>query len=165
MINVYTWTLALHDIPNYDETVNGKKRTRVDCDALSEIIARYRVGLMSTEKVHAMPLMDVKGIFSFGRAYGQLEMLCACHGIPRFESDPAVWKRKMQIDSDKDFSRERARQLIPALAPYLSRKTDHDRAEAALLGLFAIFNLGMMPGNITIEESTSAKIGKAKRAA
>lgn len=153
LLNTTDWTAELYDIPTYTEEVNKTQRRRVNCSELSDIIMHRPIGVISTEKVHAMPQMDVKGIFSFGRAYGQLEMLAAACGITRHEYDPAVWKRKMQVNSDKDLSRQRAGLLIPALAPYLTRKTDHDRAEAGLLALFEAFQLGIMPGSITIKET------------
>lgn len=152
LVNVLTWEFELHDIPTYIEVVGKTNRKRINCDLLSDIVIARPIGLICTEKVHAMPQMDVKGIFSFGRAYGQLEMLAAAAGIQRDEYDPAVWKRQMQINSDKDLSRQRAGQLIPALAPYLTRKTDHDRAEAGLLALFALLKLGIMPGPMFISE-------------
>lgn len=152
LLNTRDWTATLHDMPTFIEKVNKQDRRRIDCALLSDLIMANPIGIIATEKVHAMPKMDVKGIFSFGRAYGQLEMLAAACGISRHEYDPAVWKRQMQVNSDKDLSRQRAGSLIPALAPYLTRKTDHDRAEAGLLALFEVFRLGMMPGRIVIKE-------------
>lgn len=147
------WELEVHDMPHFYEEVNGKKRKRVDTHALADLINGGTLGIISTEKVHAMPQMDVKSIFSFGRFYGQLEMAATMAGIEFMETDPAVWKRKMGVNSDKDFSRHRCGLLVPASQPILTRKTDHDRAEAIMLALFCAFNQGLMPKNITLKET------------
>jgi len=148
-----TWELEVHDMPHYTEEVNGKKRKRVDTHALADLINGGNLAVISTEKVHAMPQMDVKSIFSFGRFYGQLEMAATMAGVEFMETDPAVWKRKMGVNSDKDFSRLRCGILVPAAQPILLRKTDHDRAEAIMLALFCAFNHGLMPKNITLKET------------
>lgn len=139
------WTLEVHDMPTFWEEVKGKKRRRVDVSALSTILNEQNLRLISTEKVHAMPQMDVKSIFSFGRFYGQIEALAAAIDVERMETDPAVWKRTMQVDSDKDYSRKRCGLLVPAATPILTRKTDHDRAEAILLAFYGLLKLGIAP--------------------
>lgn len=162
-IDTEHWLLALYDMPHFTEVVNGKNRKRVDIDRLVQIIREHQpVKKISTERVHAMPQMDVKSIFTFGRFYGQLEMLAAAEGIEFKDTDPAVWKRKMGVNSDKDLSRHRASQLVPAAASLLTRKTDHDRAEAIMLALYEVFNSGLMPGNITLWENLGAAATKSK---
>lgn len=156
------WTLELHDMPHYYEVVNGKKRKRVDTFALAQIIKNGEIGTISTERVHAMPQMDVKSIFTFGRFYGQLEMAAEMAEIEFMDTDPAVWKRKMGVDSDKDFSRTRCGLLVPAAQPLLTRKTDHDRAEAILLALYCCFTRGLMPQKITLKENVGAASQKSR---
>lgn len=151
-----TWELEVHDMPHYYEEVNGKKRKRVDIFELANLIRDANLRVISTEKVHAMPQMDVKSIFSFGRFYGQLEMAAEMSNTEFFETDPAVWKRHMGVDSDKDFSRTRCGLLVPAAKPILTRKTDHDRAEAIMLALYCAFKRGLMPKNITLKENVGA---------
>lgn len=164
-LNPVGWELAVYDMPSYTEEVNGKKRKRVDTHALADILRSNAIGIMSTEKVHAMPQMDVKSIFSFGRFYGQLEMAAAMEDIEFMETDPAVWKRKMGVNSDKDYSRHRAGLMVPAAVPILTRKTDHDRAEAILLALFCAFNHGLMPKTITLKETgVAAPKSKTRKA-
>lgn len=157
-----TWVLEVHDMPFYTEEINGKKRKRVDTTILAALLGQRCPRVISTERVHAMPEMDVKGIFSFGRFYGQLEMAAEFIPAEFKDTDPAVWKRRMGVNSDKDFSRARTCLLVPAAAPILTRKTDHDRAEAILLALYEAFNQGLMPKNITLKEGVGATASKAK---
>jgi len=144
------WTLEVHDMPHFWEEVKGKKRKRVDVKALATLIFQHNLRMVSTEKVHAMPQMDVKSIFSFGRFYGQLEALTDVTNAERLETDPAVWKRTMQVDSDKDYSRQRCGLLVPAAKPILTRKTDHDRAEAILLAFYGLLKLGIPPRQLEL---------------
>lgn len=149
-IDFRAWTLEVHDMPHFWEEVKGKKRKRVDVAALASLIFQHNLRMISTEKVHAMPQMDVKSVFSFGRFYGQIEAIAAAADIHRQETDPAVWKRVMQVDSDKDYSRTRCGILVPAAAPILTRKTDHDRAEAILLAFYGLLKLGIPPQELEL---------------
>lgn len=161
-IDTRRWTLEVHDMPHFYEEVKGKKRKRVDVPKLANLVRAGQMRLLSTEKVHAMPQMDVKSIFSFGRFYGQLEMAAVMSNTDVLETDPAVWKRQMQVDSDKDYSRHRCGLLIPAAQPILTRKTDHDRAEAILLALYGMLTLGIMPQPLTLKEGIGATAKKTK---
>jgi len=49
---------------------------------------------------------------------------------------PAKWKKALGLNSDGETSRARAIETWPAQAELFARKPDHNRAEAALLGLF-----------------------------
>lgn len=156
-LDVKQWTLAVFDMPHYTEEVNGKKRKRVDVRKVWDLLTYYNPFRIGTERVHAMPQQDVKSIFTFGRFYGQLEALCAALGAEFHDTDPAVWKRTMQVNSDKDHSRARTSLLVPASAPILTRKTDHDRSEAILLALYEVFKAGIMPKTITLENVGAAE--------
>lgn len=149
-IDFKSWTLEVHDMPHFWEEVKGKKRKRVNVEELASLIFQHNLRLVSTEKVHAMPQMDVKSVFSFGRFYGQIEMIAAAAKIERLETDPAVWKRTMQVDSDKDYSRTRCGLLVPAAKTILTRKTDHDRAEAILLAFYGLLKLGIPPKELEL---------------
>lgn len=150
------WSIEIVDIPHLYVVVNGKKRKHVNKEALAGIFRSRPIRLVSTEKVHAMPQMDVKSIFSFGRYYGQIEMASILIDAEYFETDPSRWKAQMGFNSDKDISRARAGLLIPAIKPLLMRKTDHDRAEAAALSLWGAFHLGLNPRNITLKGLSNA---------
>lgn len=151
-IDTADWTIEVFDMPSFWIEVNGKRRRVVDKEALASLVHSRRPRLLSTEKVHSMPDQSAQSVFTFGRFYGQIEMLSVMSGAEFLETDPAVWKRQMGVSADKDFSIFRAKQLVPASSVYLTRKKDHDRSEAILLALFGVFNLGLIPKKITLKE-------------
>jgi len=101
------------------------------------------------EKVHAMPKQGVSSSFTFGEGYGALQMGCAGHGYEMHYAVPSVWKRHFKLIFPKgtsgtkvaNASRGLAIQRFPSLAPDLARAMDHNRAEAALIALYAMETL------------------------
>lgn len=51
---------------------------------------------------------------------------------------PQVWKTHFRLRGDKEASRRLALRLIPESAPFLTRKLDHNRAEALLLAQYGL---------------------------
>jgi len=49
---------------------------------------------------------------------------------------PQEWRKKMGVPKGKDGSRQRVLELRPDLASRFSRKKDHGRADAVLMGLY-----------------------------
>lgn len=91
------------------------------------------------ENVHAMPKQGVSGVFRFGTAFGQILGVLQALMISYELVEPAKWKREMRLPGGKgkgEASRQRALQLYPRLSKDLSRKKDHNRAEALLLALW-----------------------------
>ena len=83
------------------------------------------------EAVHAMPGQGVSSSFKFGVAYGAaLAIAERLRGTTHLVS-PRVWKRDMDLSSDKKQSLDMARLLWPE-AP-LKRQKDNGVAEALLL--------------------------------
>lgn len=89
----------------------------------------------AVERVHSMPKQGVASSFNFGKGFGLWLGLLAGRGIPFDLVEPTRWKKVMLdgMGRDKDAARLRAQQLFPALAPQLSLKKDHGRAEALLI--------------------------------
>lgn len=130
--------IEVFDMPTHTITVNGKQRTRLDLHQLADLVARHaaRCTLAVIEDVHAMPKQGVSSSFSFGFAAGAAQAIVAAHDIPVRMVQPAAWKRAYGLTSDKDASRQRASQLLPAFA-HLWPLAKHDgRAEAVLLALY-----------------------------
>jgi crossover junction endodeoxyribonuclease RuvC len=88
------------------------------------------------ERVHAMPKQGRSSIFRFGEAYGGLCAALAALSIPTVFVTPQKWKAFYGLDSEKENSRRKALELFPAAAPYLTRKLDHQRAEAMLIAKY-----------------------------
>lgn len=90
--------------------------------------------------------MPPKGRFSafdLGTYTGYWQMLCACHGIDCRLIDPKQWKAATikpvpgERQNIKHKSLIAARLIDPSLANSLTRVKDHNRAEAALMAVYA----------------------------
>ena len=89
------------------------------------------------EKVGAMPKQGVASTFKFGRSYGEIIGVVAAHKLRMDFVPPGVWKRTFGLSKDKDASRLKAMELFPQLRDRLTRKKDHNRAEALLIAEYA----------------------------
>ena len=83
------------------------------------------------EAVHAQPKQGVSSTFKFGKAYGQLVGMAQLMNTRYHFVSPQRWKRDLGITSNKEDGLKLARELFPD-AP-LTRKKDHNRAEALLI--------------------------------
>jgi crossover junction endodeoxyribonuclease RuvC len=94
---------------------------------------------ITMEKVSAMPKQGVASMFKFGTNYGTWIGRLEALAIPFDLVTPAKWQKAM-FDSQakrgvdtKAVSLDRARRLFPQALNRLTRKKDHNRAEALLL--------------------------------
>jgi crossover junction endodeoxyribonuclease RuvC len=88
---------------------------------------------LTLERQQAMPGQGVSSTFQTGRGYGAWEAICSIT-VPDFQIvSPRVWKNKLGLSKDKEASRALAIFLYPSMEETLSRKKDHNRAEALLL--------------------------------
>ena len=88
-----------------------------------------------------MPGQGVASTFKFGKAAGAIEAVVMLLGIPTVIVAPAVWKKAFGLrggKANKEASRQYALRKFPSAHALLSRKKDHQRAEACLIALFAI---------------------------
>jgi len=70
---------------------------------------------------------------------GLIDGVCAALGIEVEKVDPSVWKLAMGINDNKILSCKRAINEFPSWKDSFKRTSiDHNRAEAALLGLYGI---------------------------
>jgi crossover junction endodeoxyribonuclease RuvC len=97
------------------------------------VVAEGYMVTLTLEQQQAMPKQGVSSTFKTGLGYGAWQALCAVV-TPDFEIvSPRKWKKALGLTSDKEASRRLAIKLYPNLAHMLSRKKDHNRAEALLL--------------------------------
>lgn len=122
-------------------STKAKKKTKTVFD-VQEIVRLFRLFNPYKDRVCVIletAQVQVRGKganayngFRVGCNYGMWPLFLAQKGYPVEEVQPGVWKRKMGLTSkDKEASRRKAIQLFPRAS--LSRKKDHDRAEALLL--------------------------------
>lgn len=100
------------------------------------------------ERAQAMPDQGSSSGFIYGRAVGYLEAAVAGMRIPLHVIESSAWKKhyalsgrdhrgdKLGSPQVKENSRQMALQRIPTSAPYLTRKLDHNRAEAILIAAY-----------------------------
>ena len=116
---------------------NTKVKLQIDPAALRDdlkfIFSHGDNYTAAIERVTAMPGQGVAGVFSLGDTYGAVRSVFAVLSVSSAFPTPAVWKRAMGLNSDKERSRAMAVKLFPESARFLSRKKDHNRAEAILL--------------------------------
>jgi crossover junction endodeoxyribonuclease RuvC len=104
------------------------------------------------ERVNAMPAaagpngkrrtMGAQSAFTFGRTDGLLHGLVVANLISTTRVTPVTWQKAMAVPKGKDGARARAKELLPAHAHLFDRKRDDGRADAALLALYGLRQLG-----------------------
>lgn len=127
--------ISILDLPT---TGIGTKRC-LDEHGISRWLGNYSIDHAYIEYVSAMPGWGSGGSFRFGMSFGILRAIVSLRGIPYTLVTPAKWKKHFALPGkDKEASRQRALQLNPHIADLLSRKKDHQRAEALLLATYGM---------------------------
>ena len=72
---------------------------------------------------------------------GVIDGIAATLGFQIEKVDPSVWKRVMGVNDVKSMSCQRAIKEFPLWRDTFKRVMDHNRAEAALLGLYGVRHL------------------------
>lgn len=103
---------------------------------LRELKSRYGDFDVYIERAQAAPGQHVVSIFNYGMIFGETLALASLVARDVFYVPPVTWKRRMLLTPDKELSRTRAIELFGDLDDF-KRKRDHNRAEAALLALYA----------------------------
>lgn len=133
--------IAVHDI---DTLVVGSRRqynVPVIASKIHATIGGAVPVVFGVEKSQPMPKQGVSSTFSIGRGFGVWEGIIGAFSVlDDFKVSyhlisPVTWKRKMLADmpKGKDSSIYKAIQLYPETREYLTRKKDHNRAEALLI--------------------------------
>lgn len=134
--NEHVKSLHVYDIPTHELTVNGKKRHQIDKHSLRNLLAVFTDARVFVEDVHSMPKQGVASSFKFGFVAGAIQQAVVDAGFELVLIPPQVWKRRFNLTADKDASRARASELLPAHAHLWPLKKHDGRAEAALIALY-----------------------------
>ena len=131
------WTPWVEDIPTVAYSKSGFVKNAVDGMALARMLEYY--AMMGTarvfmERVNAFPGQGVGSVFSLGMTFGAIAGVVAALRLPLQFVGPAEWKAHFRLGKDKDLARGLAARLYPDVD--LSRKKDHNRAEALLIARF-----------------------------
>lgn len=129
------------DLPVREEG-GGTVKRRLDAAVLAAMVREVRrqhgvdSELAVIERVGAMPKQGVASVFSLGHTAGVVEATMLAIGVPVEFVSPAVWKRSMELGRDKSDARAKASLCYPEQAGFWRLKSQHNRAEAALLARY-----------------------------
>lgn len=100
---------------------------------------RYQVDEVAIEKVHGTQQMGIKNACAFTGTFHWLRgVFQAIFDHAPVQVTPQAWKKMFGLlGKDKEASRLKAIELFPHYEQFLSRKKDHDRAEAILIAEYA----------------------------
>lgn len=125
--------LLASEIPVIGEGANK----RLNMTAFRDLVTQFSVTQAVIEDVAAMPGQGVVSMFRFGRAAGTFEGALSALRIPTHFVRPAQWKKNIGAKAkEAEDIRALAIQTWPDKAELFTRKKDHNRAEAALIGLW-----------------------------
>lgn len=125
--------LLATEIPVIGEGANR----RLNMTSFADIITQFHIDHAVIEDVSAMPKQGVSSTFRFGRAAGAVEGALAALKVPTTFVRPAIWKRDIGAKAKQvENVRALAIQTWPDQAHRFARSKDHNRAEAALIGLW-----------------------------
>lgn len=130
---------AMHDLPTIAEkTSTGKTRRRIDPVALAALIDTIpKPDKIIVERLVAPPGISGMAAYSLGATAATLATVLSLAGLSYKLVSPVVWKRALDVPADKEAARQYAGKLFKDSAHW-QRKKDHNRAEAALIGAYAV---------------------------
>jgi crossover junction endodeoxyribonuclease RuvC len=126
----------LVDVIDMPAVRDGKGKRRTDAAAVGAAIRGVRPHLAVVERVGAMPGQGVTSMFSFGLTCGIVHGALGALQVPMELVSPQQWKQEMHVGRDN--ARQRASQLLPAGASLWPLVKHDGRAEAVLIGLWAV---------------------------
>jgi hypothetical protein len=131
-------TVLVDDLPVHlaQHGRGGKTRAELDVHGFKNLLTGQAIEHVLIERVTARPGQGVTSMFRFGEAAGTLYGLVIGLGLPVTFATPQQWQKYHHIGASPDAARQRAVQLYPAVAPMLTRKKDHNRADALLLAAY-----------------------------
>lgn len=143
-------TAMVSDTPvRPNEGLERGKETLLNISSLEEILLdpHTEIDIIVIEKLIWMRTDGATAMIA-GINYGRWTAVLERLGVPLFEVYPRTWKRSMGVTSDKGNSLDLAKAIFPELSDKLTRKKDHDRAEALLLADYAYWHkwVSMMQG-------------------
>lgn len=128
-------------------TIGSGKTREIDAVVLLRWIINMCADHAFLERAMAIPVFKTKGgekreagaasTFNFGAAYGEVRAILKLSSTPWTTVMPGVWKKYFTLrGGEKEAARQAAIRMIPSSAPLLTRRKDHQRAEAFLIGLY-----------------------------
>jgi crossover junction endodeoxyribonuclease RuvC len=121
--------IRLDDIPRFAKSLN--------IYAFSKEFTNCKIDFALIEDVHAMPRQGVSSTFTFGRALGAVEGMLAGWGVPISHVRPREWMKHYSLTPHVT-ALQRAVERFPEWTSSLTRKRDHNRADAILIAGYGV---------------------------
>jgi len=121
--------ISVEDMPIADHVI--------DSATLGLRIAQLKPDAAVIELQGARPQTGKSAAFKIGTAFGCALGAIGALKVPVAIVSPQKWKKHYGLDADKEKSRAYCLNRWPEKAEFFNRKKDHNRAEAALLALYA----------------------------
>jgi crossover junction endodeoxyribonuclease RuvC len=125
------------DMPTEMIAVAGKSRPRVSAQGVRKLLWESNSSHLAIEKVGGLPGQSGSASFNFGRGVGVIIGIAAAMEFELEEIPPVTWKAKLRVPKDKVAAATRASEMVPHLAYEWRAKSHADRAEAAMIAIYA----------------------------
>lgn len=130
--------IRVFDLPVLSErTSSGKLRRSLDPEGLAKLVSSVEFDMLAVERLVAPPGIHSITAFSLGKTAGTIQTVAALAGKPLTIVSPHVWKRGLNVPADKAGARRFATGYFGS-DTHWPRVMDHNRAEAALIGIWAL---------------------------
>jgi hypothetical protein len=141
-------SLQVENSPTQPTTINGHVRQRMDFDELLARLRFWPITHIFYEKGQEIPRVGEdgrrrpqSGMYSYGEFNGIMIGAAAALRLPWTIVDPGKWKRKLHLlGKDKEASRALATEIFGS-DKFWSKKSHHNRAEAALIAHYGMREL------------------------
>ena len=131
----------IRDMPTFTRKVGAKERATLDDAGVVALVREMTIfgaARLVIEQVNGVQGQSAAAGFSFGYGVGVVTTAARMCGL-EIERVPAqTWKKALRCPSDKRASRARASELMPLWSHLWPRAGHSDRAEAAMIGLWAL---------------------------
>lgn len=132
--------VQVFDLPVLTEhTSAGKVRRSLDPIGLNSLVASVEFDVLAVERLVAPPGIHSITAYSLGKTAGTIQTVAALAGRPLRVVSSNVWKRGLAVPPDKAGARRFATKYF-GTDQHWPRVKDHNRAEAALIGVWALIH-------------------------
>lgn len=132
--------LKIGDLPVKAHKMSKRVTHRIDVHGLALLIntlaVEHTIDRVCVERLSGGPGITSSTSFSLGWTGAAIDTVFALQGITPMTVPPSAWKRALLVPADKHAAKRRATQLFGHDKGW-PREKDHNRAEAAMIALWA----------------------------
>lgn len=132
--------LSIRDMPTYTAKAGARRTDRafIDEGAVVNLVrtVALHARILVIEQVGGIPGQSASSAFVFGRGVGVIIGAAHAFGLRIEQVSPATWKSALRVPADKQASRARASELLPAYSDQWPLQKHEGRAEASMIALW-----------------------------